>query len=251
MRGRARSLGTIIGSTLIPVLAIMVLHRIGERAELRMSWDTRWLERVGPEVAVAALLRTVGLAMAYWMATSTVLYLIARVAGWTRMANTVGWLTLPVVRRASDRLVAGSLALATVAAPGVAWSNDPTPTTQPAPISMPAEYATPATTLPPSVVDQNPPAEPQSPPHLPPGGVDEPEIVIVADATLEVVVRPGDNLWDLAARRVTNVYGRSAADHEIAPYWVEVLHANGERIRSGDPDLIYPGEVILLPPVRG
>ncbi len=35
----------------------------------------------------------------------------------------------------------------------------------------------------------------------------------------------------------------------MANYWVVVIEANRSRVRSGDPDLIYPGEVIVLPPV--
>ncbi len=239
-------MGAIVGSTLLPVVAIAILHRIGQRPDMQISLTPEGIGSVGLEVAVAAIIRLIGLAIAYWMAISTTLYVVARLAGWTSMVRTVGIFTLPMVKRASDRLLVGSLALATVSAPGVAWSNNPDPNP---PISMPIEYQLDETT-PTTAIPQPPPVE------VPivfdaTNDSSPPEIVIVADATLEVVVRPGDNLWELAARRVNSVMGRPAADHEVAPYWVELINANNDRLRSGDPDLVYPGEVIVLPPVRG
>ena len=58
-----------------------------------------------------------------------------------------------------------------------------------------------------------------------------------------VVVRQGDHLWKISARAL----GRDSSDSAVAPYWVEVVDVNRPRLRSGDPDLIYPGEMILLP----
>jgi hypothetical protein len=37
---------------------------------------------------------------------------------------------------------------------------------------------------------------------------------------------------------------------EVAAYWVRVLVANRGRLRSGNPDLIYPREYVRLPAVR-
>lgn len=57
-----------------------------------------------------------------------------------------------------------------------------------------------------------------------------------------VVVVKGDHLWKISARHLgTDV------SHEIAPYWREVIAVNTPQLRSGDPDLIYPGEVVELP----
>lgn len=65
-------------------------------------------------------------------------------------------------------------------------------------------------------------------------------------------VVPGDNLWTIARDRLAEVRGRPAtqlSDREIAAYWLKVIAANQGRLRSGDPDLIYPGEETVLPPV--
>ena len=54
---------------------------------------------------------------------------------------------------------------------------------------------------------------------------------------------PGDNLWTIAR----GALGGTAADAEVAPYWNALIAANRSRLRSGDPNLIYPGEVLGLP----
>lgn len=61
-----------------------------------------------------------------------------------------------------------------------------------------------------------------------------------------VVVEKGDHLWKISARHL----GSGAGDGRVAPYWREVIAVNTPHLRSGDPDLIYPGEVVRLPPTR-
>jgi nucleoid-associated protein YgaU len=61
-----------------------------------------------------------------------------------------------------------------------------------------------------------------------------------------VIVEKGDHLWKISARRL----GEDAGDTEIAPYWRHVVEVNTPRLRSGDPDLIFPGEVVELPATR-
>ncbi|GAA1501789.1 LysM peptidoglycan-binding domain-containing protein [Nocardioides humi] len=58
-----------------------------------------------------------------------------------------------------------------------------------------------------------------------------------------VIVRPGDSLWTIAARRLGP--GASAAD--VASYWRRVQALNAAVI-GPDPDLIQPGQSLRLPP---
>lgn len=58
-----------------------------------------------------------------------------------------------------------------------------------------------------------------------------------------VVVERGDHLWKISARHL----GENSPESEIGPYWREVIEVNLPRLRSGDPDLIFPGEVVELP----
>ncbi|MGB8361521.1 MAG: hypothetical protein WCE80_08990 [Acidimicrobiia bacterium] len=60
-----------------------------------------------------------------------------------------------------------------------------------------------------------------------------------------VIVERGDHLWKISARHLGD-----GPVTEVAPYWRQVVVLNTPRLRSGNPDLIYPGEEIELPPVE-
>lgn len=64
----------------------------------------------------------------------------------------------------------------------------------------------------------------------------EPEVVTVVE---------GDHLWKISARQL----GPKAPSEQIAPYWRDVVAVNTPNLRSGDPDLIYPGEVVEMPAI--
>lgn len=64
-----------------------------------------------------------------------------------------------------------------------------------------------------------------------------------------VVVVPGDHLWKIAKTHMTSTNGNPPADSDVTPYWRAVISYNEGGLRSGDPDLIYPGEVVQLPSV--
>jgi nucleoid-associated protein YgaU len=65
------------------------------------------------------------------------------------------------------------------------------------------------------------------------------------------VVTAGDNLWRIAERHLAAVTGRPVEAMplvEVHAYWLRVIEANHTGLRSGDPNLIYPGETLTLPP---
>lgn len=66
-----------------------------------------------------------------------------------------------------------------------------------------------------------------------------------------VVVEAGDHLWKISESRLDDILRRRPTDAEVSPYWREVIDVNRATLRSGDPDLIYPGEVVVLPPMDG
>jgi nucleoid-associated protein YgaU len=66
---------------------------------------------------------------------------------------------------------------------------------------------------------------------------------------VSVVVQPGDHLWKISASHLEGILDRPAEPAEIDPYWRVVIETNRASLSSGDPDLIYPGEVIELPQV--
>jgi nucleoid-associated protein YgaU len=84
---------------------------------------------------------------------------------------------------------------------------------------------------------------PSSPPGKPsaPDRADEPERH--APRNPAVIVRPGDSLWSIAARRL----GPGAADVRVAQEWPRWWAAN-RAIVGEDPDLINPGQRLTPPP---
>lgn len=97
---------------------------------------------------------------------------------------------------------------------------------------------------------------PPSPPVVRDGRAEPPAVAPPADpppsaATLGVehhVVRPGESLWLIARDVVRSLPGGNVDDAVIAPYWRRLVDVNRATLRSGNPNLIYPGEVIGLPP---
>jgi LysM repeat protein len=65
-------------------------------------------------------------------------------------------------------------------------------------------------------------------------------------------VAEGDTIWTIARDKLAKAPGGGSGeptDQEVAEYVDQVEKANQDRLESGDPDLIYPGEEIRLPPV--
>ncbi|GAA1577420.1 hypothetical protein GCM10009804_37500 [Kribbella hippodromi] len=67
-----------------------------------------------------------------------------------------------------------------------------------------------------------------------------------AAAAIRVVVRDGDSLWTLAAREL----GTGATDDTIATRWLDWYAANRQLI-GPNPNLLIPGQVLQVPPIRG
>ncbi len=82
----------------------------------------------------------------------------------------------------------------------------------------------------------------------PAGTPDYVPIATTEGAPMTVVVEKGDHLWSISADHLQASTGEEPSAAEITPVWVEVIEANRARLRSGDPDLIYPGETVVLPP---
>jgi hypothetical protein len=215
------------------------LHRLGNAFPLELVLDPG-----GPlEPTLAAVLRLAGLAVGYWLAVSTVLYLIGRAARLPGAIRAVGWATIGPVRRLIDGVVAGAVMLS-VGLPASAMTEpgyipvpagDPIETEAPVPGSfLPGTLFLPTQQIPVPEVGDPESVTPQT---------------TVPNEPTEVVVQPGDHMWSLAEQRLSHFLGREASDTEVAPYWLRFVAMNLTRINSGDPDLIFPGETLLLPAI--
>jgi len=233
--------------------AVVAVYRLGSRPPFDLPLDNfhPWA-RAAPVDALLAALRVVALVGAAWLFAVTAAYALARGLGVRSALRVLEHATPNLVRRVVDHAVAASIVVGALAAPVHA-------ATKPAPVvidvrngrdhggslsSLPADIrpsraaptatsvATPSPALPlpvPLPTTPPPPAQPAS-----------------------VVVQAGDNLWTIAADALARATARDRAgiaDAEIARYWRAICDANATTVRSGNLDLIAPGEVIALPPL--
>ena len=62
-------------------------------------------------------------------------------------------------------------------------------------------------------------------------------------------VRPGDHFWAAAERSLAQAWNRPPTDAETAPYWRSLVAPNRDRLPDpANPDLIFPGQVLVVPP---
>ncbi len=244
-------------------LAVVAVQRLGDRAPFDLPFDhlDAWLE-AAPEDALAAGLRAVALLCTWWLLLVTLAYVGASVTRVPAALRACEWLTPSTIRRTVDRALAASIVVGTVSTPlgasAVAGTSDPPPRSAPPPSvivdvrdgrsldALPTESAPPPepTTVDPAVAPTV--SSTADAAIVLPDDRDQP---LVAPTT--VVVEPGDNLWDLSAAALARATGRERAalgGDEIARYWNVVCNANRATVASGDVNLIYPGEVLVLPP---
>ena len=62
------------------------------------------------------------------------------------------------------------------------------------------------------------------------------------------VVGPGDSFWSIAESVLAGERRQQADDRDIATYWRQLVATNIDRIPDPrDPDLLFPGDVLVLP----
>jgi hypothetical protein len=200
-------------------------------ALLSLPTPVEVLPDAGIESVLLALGRVAGLALTGWLVVSQLLYTLAVVMDAQRLAEWLRPKTLPVVRRAVAGLVSASITLGTVTAMAQTSSG---PTVITIDYDNLRHEATPTPILEPPVEV----ATEECAIDVPGGSYSAP---------LVWLVRPGDHLWKIAGEHLQIVLERAPTQDEHARYWLEVIDAARSVIRSGDPDLIYPGEEIPLP----
>src|SRR5918992_1571092 len=96
-----RRTGSLLGLVSLELAAVLALHWLGSFQGLRIRWDepAAWILSSPVQEVLGAVLRMVGLVMAYWLLASTVAYLLASLTRLPGAVRAVRWATLPVVRR--------------------------------------------------------------------------------------------------------------------------------------------------------
>ncbi|MBT8202924.1 MAG: hypothetical protein KJO87_06440 [Acidimicrobiia bacterium] len=241
----------LTGLLMLEVAVVAGLHSLSRLDGFAVQWSDfgQWLDSSPYEDVVAAVLLLVALAIAYWLLISTAGYAGALVSGSPGLMRAARIVTVPAIRRLTQRALAISIAVSAVTgsvAPAIAGgASDATVVVD---IGPDGQLRPPGT--------ERPDESPVLPPHLPIRPEPDPVETLLVEEQLDgtvahtVTVRRGDHMWSLAEEHLERVLGRTNFDdREVARYWVTVIDANRSTIRSGNPDLIYPGETLTLPPV--
>ncbi len=262
------SLAALLG---LEVAALLALHHLGSYEATAIEWGnlSGWLSRAAPENALVAVVRLATLALAWWLAASTLLYVLAGVTRIPALVRGVRWATVAPVRRMIDGALATTIVVgSTFATTGVTTASPAVRTavvvqidetegeaaeasrslyqTRPARDSVQSEYQpTPAgdgLTPPPSAtgLDGSSPATPPKIPRAEASPVPSPGTY---------VVRPGDSLWSITEQNLASATGRSISEldpGEVRASWLRLVEINGNRVQSGDADLIFPGEHLIV-----
>ena len=184
-----------------------------------------WASGRTPLEAAAALLRVGAVVAVGYLLAVTALAMGAALLDRRRTVAVVARCSPPVVRWLLGAWLAGALA----AGPAAASTASPPPTMVLLPDEEPTTTST--TTAPPP-----PPAPAPAP--------------MPAPATTTATLAPGDHLWSVASRTLATAWGRLPAEREVVPYWRLLVELNRPSLPNpADPDLVFPGEVVRLPPV--
>jgi hypothetical protein len=238
---RSASLLVVLSGEAVAVAAV---HRLGTRAPFNLPLDhvDPWL-RAAPADALVAALRVVALVFAGWLLVATVAYACASAASIPSAIRACEWATPRAIRRTIDRALAVSIVAGAVTVPSSAH-HAVAAQDRPPPVSVDVRSGKSLGSLP---SEWSPPVTVADTPVVP--VVDRPRD---SSSTATVVVTPGDNLWELSATALARTTGRARvtlADDEIARYWRTVCDVNRDTLRSGNVNVIYPDEIVALPPV--
>lgn len=234
------------------------------------SWGDWAAARTAPEAAFAVV-RVAVQVIAGYLLLATLLAVAATVWQGGRLLSVVEVVTLPVVRRMVQGMVGVSLATASVAAVGAGpGSALPAPTVADVELARADRTILPGTgsevmylisgeeaSLSPAPVMRLL-VDPGSPPSAvaPTPTADEPAPAAAAPVPEAIqapagewLVEPGDHIWSIAERALTDA-GVDASDAAVASYSEAIVHANHDRLAdAGNPDLLYPGQSLILPAV--
>lgn len=212
-------------------LVVLLAAGRGELAAPPLDGLGPWLEARGPVVAAVVVLRLAALAAAAWVLVVTLVGATAGLLGAASLVAAAQRALPATARRILTGLAgagaAGVVVLGASGGPASGSAAAPPPTERL--VRLPHQAADPPPVETMSVLDAAESAA--SPP--------------AADDTW--VVRPGDSFWSIAEELLADALGRPPSDREVDPHWRRLIEANRDRLATGDPDLLFPGQVLALP----
>lgn len=244
----------------VDALVLILLRPDLSELDRELSGPTAWIARNGADAAAITLAGAGLWCVSLWLGVALLAALVAHAPGAAGRAGQR--ITRVLVPRALYRVVAGAAGLGVLLSPVAADAHSAHP-----PVTMAAVSATPSPTVTSSTAPGAPrggsvptPTWPTSP-HPPPSTSIPVPVPPTSPPTPtqptqhptqhpgpsprsgnKIVVRSGDSLWLIAARRL----GPNASDAKVAAAWPRWYAANRTAIGT-DPSLIRPGEVLHVP----
>lgn len=233
-----------------PAGLVVALRHLGSgrfAAPPVQSWSalTRWYEETSPEVVAVATLRIVALVLAGWLLVASMLQVLAAMSGLRPLGCVADLISPRSLQRLGHGLAGLSLTAGLAAvAPGAGISA-----AVPLPIASSLAFG------------DDDPDLPVAPPVLPAPGEGTATMRLVDDGSPapapaaartgpeQVTVEVGDSFWSIAADELTERHGAPPSERQIDPYWRRLIeHNRTVLVDPGNPDLLYPGQVVTLPP---
>lgn len=231
-----------------------------------------WLPEPGeilsapPEEAIYGAVWLLSVAVTVWVAFSTILSVFAYATRLPTAIRAVEWMTVPPIRRLARRSAALLMAIGSLSMAPVSGATELPPVPflvtadqQVGSDTQPTEFAyeTPksiATPAPHRVREDTSDRPAQRINYETPTGIATPAPHRAGQGTSDrpaasvcYIVRPGDDMWSITDVYLTRQEDKPPSVARITEVWREVIDLNRNRIRSGNPDLIFPGEKLLLP----
>lgn len=216
-------------------------HALGEPVLPAPPWRagefSSWVAATEPTVVTMALLRLLVLALSWYLVGVTAVGGLARLVGAVRLVRLADLVTVPSVRRLLQSAL--GLGLATAMAAGATPAR-----AQPLPLQLleTAEPDEPAM----STGEQSAgtvaakPAEAVAEQHSEPGPRRDEHTVVA-----------GESFWRIAAARLEQSRDAAPSDADVVVYWRRLIEHNRDRLADpGNPDLLFPGQRLVLPAVE-
>ena len=206
---------------------------------------TEWWRTNGTVVATFSIVRLIGLALSGYLAALGITMTVAAATRWSWADELARRCASAGVRRL---IIGGGLAAGlSVSSAGSATSGTVFEVADLGPSEAEFELRDDGPALQrPGDVDPTPRRELGPKPPGPPAPTDHragPPDEVETEETW--VVQAGDHLWSIAAETVDD-RGGDNAESTIAEYWLRLIERNRDVV-GDNPDLIHPGQVIILP----
>lgn len=250
-RGGAKLGEAGLGTAGLGLLGLAVAAGLGARAVQLVTAVQATGLRTGVDALVELVVVGSGAVLAAWLGLSALvasLCLGARAAGhaWRGGERLVGRVAPPVIRRTLSVTIAAGIGLGS--ALGAQAAPPPAAAVGVVVQQAPGDLGWPVTD--PGTAPSAPPADPGTAPGSTPAAPEPAPATLTpavtaasgAGAARQVVVQPGDTLWGIARRHLPE----GASQAQVAAAWPAWYEANRETV-GPDPDLIRPGQVLLVP----